>query len=294
MIFPLDQNKIISFTEYDSYDEDDESDVEMATHVQYVLDTSYILSDDLHESRTSVTTESEQSDNDEDEELERYRIIDPIFDSKAIRFLSCLLPLLRITKFMSRGSNVMVTRKCSKGHISQWRSQHKIKDGMSVGSLLLSSAILLTGNTYPRIKEFMEVGNIYFFSERTFVKLQTGVLFPSVNKVYKTTRNKIIGTLSNCSVNVFGDSHCDSSGFNAKYGTYTLMNTQTNLILDFHIVQTSTVGNSPQMEKEGLKHLMEKFRKKEISISSLTADRHVQKRSYMKRKHPQKKHQFDV
>ena len=78
MIFPLDQNKIISFTEYDSYDEDDESDVEMTTHVQYVLDTSYILSDDLHESRTSVTTESEQSDNDEDEELERYRIIDPI------------------------------------------------------------------------------------------------------------------------------------------------------------------------------------------------------------------------
>ena len=39
---------------------------------------------------------------------------------------------------------------------------------------------------------------------------------------------------------------------------------------------------------------MEKFRKKEISISSLTTDRHVQIRSYMKEEHPQIKHQFHV
>ena len=122
----------------------------------------------------------------------------------------------------------------------------------------------------------MEVANIYFFSERTVMKLQTRVLFPSVNKVYKTAHDKIIGTLSNCSVNVVGDGRCDSPGFNAKYGTYTLMNEKTNLTLDFHIVQVSTVGNSSKMEKEGLKHLMDKFRKKEISISSLTTDRHVQ------------------
>ena len=158
-----------------------------------------------------------------------YSSNDPILDSKAIVFLSCLLPLLRIcqmcfsrakiTKFMSRGSNLIVTRKCSRGQISEWRSHPKIKDSMSAGNLLLSSAILFTGNTYNRIKVFMEVANIYFLSERTFMKLQTKVLFPSVNKIYKTARNKIVGTLSNCSVNVVGDGRCDSPGFNAKYGT---------------------------------------------------------------------------
>ena len=90
-------------------------------------------------------------------------------------------------------------------------------------------------------------------------------------------------------MDVVGDVRCDSPEFNAKYGIYILMNAQTNLILDFHIVQVSTVGNSSQMEKEGLKHLMEKFRKKEISISSLTIDRHLQIRSYMN-----KIDQFDV
>ena len=187
---------------------------------------------------------------------------------------------------MSRGSNFTVTWKCSKGHISEWRSQPKIKDGMSAGSLLLSSAILFTGNTYTRIKEFMEVANTYFFSERTFMKLQTKMLFPSVNKVYKMARNKIIGTLSSCLVDVVGDGRCDSPGFNAKYGTCTLMNAQTNLILDFYIVQVSAVGNSS--------HFMDKFCKKEISISSLTTDRHVQIRSYVKKEHPQIKNDFDA
>ena len=218
-----------------------------------------IPSDKLYESSTLVTTESEQSGYDEDKELGRYSSNDPILDRKTIVFLSSLLPLLRIcsmcfsrakiTKFMSRGSNLIVTRKCSKGHISEWRSHPKIKDGTSAGNLLLSSAILSTGNIYTRIKEFIEVANIYFFSERTFMKLQTKVLFTSVNKVYKTARNRIVGTLSNCTVNVVGEGRCDSPGFNAKYGTYALMNAQTNLILDFHIVQVSTVGNSLQMEK---------------------------------------------
>ena len=44
------------------------------------------------------------------------------------------------------------------------------------------------------------------------MKVQTKVLFPSVNEVYKTASNKIIGTLSNCSVNVVGDGRCDSLG----------------------------------------------------------------------------------
>ena len=109
----------------------------MTIHVQDALDTSYIPSEELYESSTSVTTESEQSDNDKVEELERYSSNNPIIDSKTIVFLSCLLPLLRIcqicfsrgkvTKFMSRGSNLIVTQKCSKDHISQWRFQPKIK-----------------------------------------------------------------------------------------------------------------------------------------------------------------------
>ena len=110
--------------------------------MQDPLDKSYNPSDELYGSSTSLITESEESDNDKDEELERHNSYDPILDSKATVFLSCPLPLLRIcqmcfsrasktTKFMSRGSNLIVTRKSSKGHISEWTSHPKIKGCMS-------------------------------------------------------------------------------------------------------------------------------------------------------------------
>lgn len=87
----------------------------MTTHVEDALDTSYTLSDELYESNTSVTTESEQKDNDEDEQLERYNSND---NTLARQLYLSLLPLLRIcqicfsgakiAKFLSRGSNLIV------------------------------------------------------------------------------------------------------------------------------------------------------------------------------------------
>ena len=62
---------MIGFTASYSYSEDDESNTERPTNVQDALDTSCIPSDELYESSTFVTTESEESDNDEDDELER-------------------------------------------------------------------------------------------------------------------------------------------------------------------------------------------------------------------------------
>ena len=106
--FSFRPNEIISFIVYDSYDEDDESDTEMTTHVQDTLDTSYILSDELYESSTSVTTESEQSDNDNDEELERYRSNHSIFDSKTIIFLFCLLKNFSDVFFQSKNYQIYV------------------------------------------------------------------------------------------------------------------------------------------------------------------------------------------
>lgn len=80
---------------------------------------------------------------------------------------------------MLHGSNVIVAQKCSKGHISEWRFHPKIKDGISAGSLLLSSGVLFTGNTYTRINEFIEVANIMyiFFTKRTFMKPEAEAKF---------------------------------------------------------------------------------------------------------------------
>ena len=88
--------------------------------------------------------------------------------------------------------------------------------------------------------------------------------------------------------------HIDSPGYSAKYGTYTLMSSDSNKILDFHVVHVSTAGNSSRMEKKGLEILLEKFNNMNINVTSLTTDRHVQIRSFLKNEHPEITHQFDV
>ena len=61
-----------------------------------------------------------------------------------------------------------------------------------------------------------------------------------------------------------------------------LMNSKTNQIIDCHIDHVALAGNSVRMEKRGLTILLEKFRKIGIMIKSLTADQHIQVRSYLK------------
>ena len=96
-------------------------------------------------------------------------------------------------------------------------------------------------------------------------------------------------------VDLAGDGRSDSPGYNAKYGTYSLMNTATNEVLDCYVVHVSTAGNSSRMEKLGLSKLLDKMKNRyTLSINSLTTDRHIQIRAFMKNEHLQIKHQVDI
>ena len=56
-----------------------------------------------------------------------------------------------------------------------------------------------------------------------------------------------------------GDGCCDSPGYSAKYGTNILMDSATDLILDYSLVQVSNVSSSVAMEKEGLRCCLDKL-----------------------------------
>ena len=141
----------------------------------------------------------------------------------------------------------------------------------------------------------MDITKIQFFWHTTFNKTQKEVLFPSINKVYKDYRSNIIPDIKfQNEMHLVRDARCDSPGYNAKYGTYTLMSSLNNKIIDFYVVHVSVAGNSARIEKYGLVTLFENFVSKNINIVSLTADRHVQIKSCMKISQPNILHQFDV
>ena len=47
---------------------------------------------------------------------------------------------------------------------------------------------------------------------------------------------------------ICGDGQCDSPGHCAKYGTYTVMDENTNKVLDFEVVQVTEVSSSHAMK----------------------------------------------
>ena len=89
------------------------------------------------------------------------------------------------------------------------------------GNILLSGAILYTGNTFKRISEMFDSINIPHFSRTLFYSIQKTLLFPTLNSFYKRYRSKIINIYTTREENNFiGDGRSDSSGYSAKYGTY--------------------------------------------------------------------------
>ena len=159
------------------------------------------------------------------------------------------------------------------------------------GNILLSEAILYTGNTFKRISEMFDSINIPHLSRTLFYSIQKTLLFPTLNSFYKRYRSKIINICTAREDNKFiGDGRSNSPGYSAKYGTYSLMSTDLNKIVDFFVVHVSTAANSSRMEKKRFQYLLQKYSNL-IKIATLTTDRHVQIRSFLSREYTEK---FDV
>ena len=60
------------------------------------------------------------------------------------------------------------------------------------------------------------------------------------------------------SLRVSGDGLCDSRGFSAKYGSYTVIKEKSGVVIDFQLVQCSEVPSSHAMEKAGLQRCLQK------------------------------------
>ena len=60
------------------------------------------------------------------------------------------------------------------------------------GNILLSGALLYTGNIFKRISEMFDSIKIPHFSRTLFYSIQKTLLFPTSNSFYKQNRNEII------------------------------------------------------------------------------------------------------
>ena len=181
----------------------------------------------------------------------------PLADNKIIVFKNSLNELF---KFCSKCGSPVINRtevkqgamlsyriECHSGHEYTWHSS-PIENKQPVINLLLTASIVTTGNTYTRVSAIAKAMNLQYFSQTTYNKIQADKVFPVVQELWLKEEKKVREELrDDPQVILSGDGRCDSPGHNAKYCSYTLMDSSshdrkgTNKIVGMELVQVSEV-----------------------------------------------------
>ena len=79
-------------------------------------------------------------------------------------------------------------------------------------------------------------------------------VFPVVETTWKEQQLEVFFDLKceKSGVVLAGDGRCDSPGHCAEYCTYTLLDVESQRVVDFKVVAVTEVANSNCMEKKGL------------------------------------------
>ena len=196
-----------------------------------------------------------------------------------------------VTKLHAKGATIFVSSECNAGHMNTWNlMEHDSHDG----HVAIAASILLSGGTFQPFREAMKIAKLKMFEHNTFYRIQKSLLFPAINNIYQRKMRAIFERTKENSVCLVGDGRCDSPGFSATFGTYTLMNETNNEIIDFFISHVRNAGNSQNMEKYGLKYLLDDLAAKGLNIDTLTTEQHIQIRAFLRKEWPNICHQFDI
>lgn len=170
-------------------------------------------------------------------------------EPKYIVFLSMLLQLLTWLRCPSCGSALfskrardwgtllMLSISCyGCGVVTDWYSQSFI-GSVPAGNMLLSASILFSGSVPSKALRMLNHMGVRCISSRTFFRHQRLILHTTVNKVWEDEklRNRAILEREDRYLALGGDGRCDSPGHSAKFGTYTVMELDSNIILETQV-----------------------------------------------------------
>lgn len=234
---------------------------------QYACPTDAIsLSENLSTLDTSTTSEvddedcapiaEDQNDRDylpeseesNDEEIEHKEMLheSSYQERKYIVFESCLLQLFTICnvclapatidKTSRNGTMLIVKSTCLQGHSRVWKSQPE-HNKMPWGNFLVAAALLFSGSQPSKVLTFFKHLNLASISTRLYSLIQKTYLLPSIFSLWGQHQKALLSSLKGKLLVLGGDGRCDTPGFCAKYGSYTIMDLDKNKIVDTNLVQ---------------------------------------------------------
>ena len=104
-------------------------------------------------------------------------------------------------------------------------------------NFLISAACLYSGSHPSKVFLFLSHLKIPFITERPYNTIQRVYLIPSVLSTWNLHQKELFKNLENKTLTIGGDARMDSPGHSAKYGTYSIMDLESNKILDVQMIQ---------------------------------------------------------
>lgn len=206
--------------------------------------------------------------------------------------VSCSSPIIT-TKRKLIGSMLIVKIECLSGHTNEWKSQF-MNGKQPIGNVLLASNLMLSGLSFLGFQAFCSSLRVACISRVTFDSIIRTYVSPVLKFVWQSERDSNINSLRKSDrIWLAGDGQYDSPGHCAKYCTYSLMDIDSQKIVDFMIVQrVQVIGD---LEKAAFNKLVNKLKTKHgLSIDLLLTDRHLGIAKSMREDHPELVHEFDV
>lgn len=162
---------------------------------------------------------------------------------------SCLLTLFRlclsckgpITASVEKvvGTLLRVAYRCHNcGATGHWDSQTFI-GGKVYCDVMLSASILFAGATPTKVLRVLCNLNWPTIGIRTFMRHQRHLLQPTIRQVWNTTQKEMLQRLVEIGMPMIlgGDGRHDSAGHSAKYGSYSFIDLEWNMIVHLELVQ---------------------------------------------------------
>ena len=192
----------------------------------------------------SPESESSGSSNDDiDDDKQRHFIV----SEKCLMTLFCICHIVNcckplISKPITRicGFAVAVTTECIDGHTFIWHSQPKIGNMYSC-NMLIPSSLFITGHSYSLYKEMCDLVHLCALSVRECYNIQKAFIIPELNEIWTCHSEAIMSAVQGMKLIASGDARCDSPGHNASFGTYSIMDTHSKLIIAQETVRVTEV-----------------------------------------------------